>query len=659
MEKVQKRFWFFAFWLMLFASAVSASMSISQPDLIYNRGDDFEITITLNSPEDVSNFVVATLVCSGDKLDIYRAPIKVAGGEEKEVIISMPLDSFIAGNINGKCFVETKFGKESITSRGFEITGNIDVTSSLSHTSVNPGDEIAVSGDAVKKNGELFNGFVEVKVDSLDILETEDVIDGSFGVSLVIPENAPAENYEIKVGVYDSDDEGDVVNEGSDENVFRVNQIIKEVGVAVDSQSVKPENSLSYRVVVYDQSGQYIDSEASVVVYNPLGGEFNRFVVQTTGSQEYPIESNFEPGKWEISVKVDGIEAKKEFLVEEYKKLKYSLEGQILTIYNMGNVPYTGPVEIRIDDVTDVRNVENLGVGESKLYRLLAPDGKYEIGVNDGSESKNLGSASLTGRTVSIKDIGGSLMKNIIWLVIIVVLLALSVLVVYFYRKKNQMHGFLKRKSEGKYNSFNAMPNKIKPSDENVIDKGEKQISTIVSLNIRNLEELKLRGKDSIQAIDSALWKAKESGAKIYSDGEFRVLVLAPILVKGADSALKGLVVAEDLSRLLREHNKRTEKEIKFGIGVNSGNLIVESSGGKFRFISLDNIISSTKRISQHAIGEVFVSDKLRRAMAGKIKGEKIGDYWRLDKVLDRSIHGEYLSGFREREKSSKKTQDN
>src|SRR3989344_9409527 len=77
----------------------SAEIIISQPNSIYNKGDDFDLSIKLTtSSEDVSDFLKANLVCEDEIIELYKSPVSLDAGEEKEIEISTTLGKFLVGS---------------------------------------------------------------------------------------------------------------------------------------------------------------------------------------------------------------------------------------------------------------------------------------------------------------------------------------------------------------------------------------------------------------------------------------------------------------------------------------------------------------------------------------------------------------------------------
>jgi len=646
MEITTKRALAFLF-LFLLTPFVSAEILLSQPQSLYNVGDAFEMTITASPNSYTSDFLIAKLVCPGKEIELFKSPYSIPGGEQREISISTNLDNFLVFGAQGECYVRAIFGEDTSESQRFEITKDITVTLDFEGIAFDPGELVKLSGKATKANSELLEGFIEVAIPGIDFAFTGATTLGDFNITFMVPENAAPGSYDITARAYEKDALEMITNEGEASGIIRINQVIKEIAVALDEQEISPVDELTYSIVLYDQAQQHAEEDVSVKVYNPEEVLFEEKIIRSGESTTLNLNSTSPPGYWKITASYNDFETTKDFLVKEYADVSFALvEDQTLIIENTGNVPYTGPVDVVIGKVNKVKEIKDLAVGAVKKFKLSAPDGNYSIEVSEGSKRQAVGTTFLTGKAISVNAVGeGFFGKSLVVLIGLVVLLVIALAVVYFYRKlhKKSAIGIGGKATPGKPGKPVLAAEKTEKTTPNVIDKGEKQDSAIVSLKIKNMEAL---GKSNAsKAIDSALWKAKEKGAKIYSDGDFRVVIFAPVLTKEKDNTIRAIRTAQSIERVLNSYNKHSKSGIKFGIGVNSGFLIVEHDHGKFKFMSLDNIIAATKRVSESSTGEVLLSENTRRRTAGKVKSLKVKDrnLWKVERVIDRSAHAEYV----------------
>lgn len=624
---------------------VSAEILISQPKSLYNFGDEFFLTITVKPQAYVSGYLTATLSCPTGDVELYRSPISIKPDAEKEIEISTNLDSFLVSGIEGECYVKAQFVEETSATPKFQLSRRVIVTMNINGPVYDPGATVVISGEAKKENSQPLEGFAEVSVPGIEFTHTSTVKSGQYNFSFLIPEDAPANSYNLEIKAYEKDSLGEIINEGTTSNVIRINQVVEEAEVAFKEQTIVPTQDISYTVFLYDQSKTHALADVSIEIYNPDNTLYKKLIVRSDEPQTIDIETNFPPGYWNIKAKYNDLITERDFLIEEYKDISFSLENETLAVKNTGNVPYTGPVEVKIGDTSEIRDIKDLKVGEVKKFKLKAPNGEYPIGVGKGTERSDLGTAFLTGNAVSVDDVSGSFGGRMFILLGLVIVLAVAIVLVLLYKKRRG--GMLIQSSSDKV-AVKASEQKAieKGALTTLIDRGEKQESSILVLNLKNLEEL--QNTDAIKSIDSALWKVKEAGAKIYTEGNFRIAIFSPILTKEKDNTLKAAGVAQMMERMLVAYNRHSKVKIDFGIALHEGTLIVENKEGGFRFMSLNNIVGSTKKISQESQSDILISEAFHNKTVGKIKATKIKDkkIWKVDRVIDRSEHAEYIKNF-------------
>ncbi len=662
MKRELKRVVMFLLFTIALSSIVSAELIISQPESFYNFGDSLDITVKIVPQKDTRDFFTASLVCSGQEIELYKSPFKLSAGEQKEVLISIVLDKFIVANGGGKCNINAKFADQTAASQSFELVKDVTVSVILPNVLYAPAEEIKVEGEAKKTNSQSLEGFVELKVPQLDISLISPVTNGKFTFNFTTPSNTKSGTYPVEIKAYEKDVFSEIINEGTTTTSIRIRQIPKDLDIALSSQTVSPNEELKFTPVITDQSGDKVDAEVTVTVYYPDNTVFRKNIVRSDISSSIPIESNYTPGSWRIEATSLDLKKTKEFSVNEYRNLSFDLENNTLTIQNIGNVLFKGPVEIKIGGISEIKDI-TLNVGEAKKFRLLAPDGNYDIQVGFGSDNNMLGSTFLTGKAISVDDsFGSSAASNILIIIWLIVILIIAVIAIVLYRKISRKTYIGKIPSTSSTSAFNpgsstsppktALMPTSSPQTNNIIDKGEKQESAIIALKIKNLEQLK-PVQEALNTIETALYKAKEYGGKVYTEGDFRLIVLAPMLTKEADNSQKAIDVATKVERNIKEYNAKSLKKIDYGIGINNGNLIVENKEGKFRFVSADNSIISAKNIAQFSNNDILISETIHRKTTGKTRANKLSDknLWQLEKVTDRTQHEDFISRFKNRNK--------
>ena len=178
---------------------------------------------------------------------------------------------------------------------------------------------------------------------------------------------------------------------------------------------------------------------------------------------------------------------------------------------------------------------------------------------------------------------------------------------------------------------------------------GKREKASIIILKI----DSKTKSDEITSSVKDSLRIAKHAGAKIYADGDYRIIVLSPTLTKKEKNELVAVKTAKKMEDTLREHNKKFKGHVFFGLGVGSGEIISETGTEGFKFSSVGNVISSSKRIAGESEGNVLLSDEVRRAVIETIKTEKIEgkNLWKIARITEREKHKDFLRRFIERGK--------
>ncbi len=633
--------------LVFIIPAVSAELFISQPENLYNLGDEFNISITINPLVDSNEFLISKMICGSGEIELYKSAKSVKAGEQESVMIKVNLDSSLLGNVSGECYVSASYGGDQATSQKFDIVKEVNLNIDLSVASISPGGSFTVTGEALKKNGELLNGFAEISISQINLSLLSGITAGKFAFTITVPKNSPAGDYDVKVRAYEKAASGNIVNEGEASRNIKINQIVERVDVTLVSSSISPGNEASYKVNLFDQSGKEVSDDVIVFIYDPNKKLLGKKVVKSGVQNGIQTLANSTPGFWKIEATYNEIKASGVFDIAVVQSASFSVVNGTLIVVNTGNVPYVKPIEILVGGKSDVKKM-SIGVGGKDSVKLNSPNGgengTYSVQVIENNNTQQLGDQYFpgTGNTVVENLSRGSIW---IWIILIVILILLAL---YYYkkvRKKSYLGASPKASGPIKVNAEES-------KSASVIDKGEKQNAAIISLKIKNMKDIEKSNTNAIESINNALQKAKQAKAKIYADGNYKLMIFAPLITKSEENNLNAVKVARDIKSSLDDHNKRFAQKIDYGIGVHVGDLAVEAKDGQFRFSSLGNTIPITKKIAESSSTEVLMSGQLHTKLMGSVKSDRVGEssFWQVRSVVERGEHSGFIKGFLKRQ---------
>jgi len=637
----------------IFSALTSAELLISQTPGSYNIGDKFNISVSIIYPNDMANLLRVVFQCGETEIEIYRNTHAIKGGKEEKLTVSTVLGNFLIGETRGQCVVKVYYGSEQKTGSTFYIVSDIDLTMHTNALTFSPKEEIILEGTARKSNSILEEGFIEVRLEGTNITNFGTVKNGVFSIRLKIPQNERAGQYQIFARAYERAPSGEITNEGISYEQINIRQVPKSLNLALDSQSISPNSELSYVVMVLDQAGENIVSDASVKVLSPDGEIRLQEIIKTGETQRLFFAKNDSPGNWKIEASTGEFTTSRKIEVGELRELSFKLESGLLEVINVGNIPYTGFFEIVIGKEKEIKELKNLGVGKSKRFNLKAPEGEYSIEIINNDAVYPLGPTFLTGKVISVDDIEGNLSGDFMMVVWVVFLILGLAVVTYFIRKVRKKPYFGREPIFG----VGGSPSK-KTRMENApvlssqIQQGERHESVAVALHIKNFSTLSSANSEAPRAIDRALAKVKERKAKVYVDGDYRIIILAPTTIKG-DLYSESVKIAVEVEKAIVNYNRKSALKIQYNFGITLGDLIIDSADGKFRFASVDNIIVNAKRMASMTSNGVFITEEMHRRTAGIVKAEKLPDrnIWKVLSVTDRSEHKEFIDKFMNRQR--------
>ena len=482
--------------ILFISPSISAEIIVdSQPATIYNLGDIITVPITVKSTTNLVGNFQMNLICNGNQLDFYKNGISLLSGEEKKIESSLILSKNVIENLKGTCRVKAFIGTQYTLTNDFEISELIILRSNFSKTDFNPSENILVKGEAVKKNGNSVNGFIELSIlsgDSTILAQQGTVNSGFFSINITLPKDIKAGNYLLRLRAHEEDLSEAITNTGYLDQGVYVNQVPTSLEVIFENVSVEPGTNVKVKAMLYDQTGTKIDSLAFLTIKNKNDKIRDQVELSTDEFKEFPIAYNEAPAAWKVVAVSNKLTSEAIFEILEKENVSIEFINKTVLITNTGNVPYNKTVLIKIGNQTKDIDVY-LKVDQSQRWVLTAPEGEYAVQVvNDGKITG--ASIALTGETVDVKKVSANLVSLIKFPIVWIFVLAILGFVAFIFFKRGYQKSFIgyisagpRIKSEDKPMELFIHNPKSARAELELSIKGDKQEVSMITLKIKNI----------------------------------------------------------------------------------------------------------------------------------------------------------------------------
>lgn len=627
--------------IIALTALASARLTISEPLGVYNLGDKLYITVDTVPAAVTGNFEI-NIVCSNQTVNVYRVPAEPSFslGVEQKITTYVTLSPSTYDSLIGSCKIVSDLGGEEAVSKSFLISNNIIVTSSLDKLMYDPGEQITLTVNAVKANGNLLNGFSDIS----DAATMSKMIqDGKLVSAFAMARTAEPGNYTLNINAYDTDG-NQTLNSGNSSVSFFINQIPSSIQVSLSGTEIAPEQNFSYSADLFDQSGQHMNGSLQVSLISPLNTQ-TPLNLNSGETNSISFPANATAGEWNMLFAYNSITEEKQFTVLAVPKLNMSFIDNILVISNLGNAPYNKTLNVTIGNTTEQLAL-NILQGEERRFSLKAPNGEYNVSVGDGNvqQSQQL---LLTGNAVSVNEFAGGLFSKypLLWYFLLG-LVGVGLLVFLFGKVKigSKIANITRRRdsrpeptlkpirsapmsssgfspsSDEKF--INVNRSNVSEGESSLVSKGQKLNSSVIVVKISNYRMLKDLAK---QEVDKAIALAKERRAVVEFKDGYITMVFSPLITKTLENEPAAARLGTDLLNQLRTFNQKYTDKIDFNIGINNGDLISSIEGGRLKYTAMGNTLLLARKLADFGREKVLVSDSFRTKMIRDIRGERVG----------------------------------
>ncbi len=666
--------------VFLLLPVMSAEIIINQqPKEIYNLGDIVSVPVTVKATGGISGFLGMDLICGGAKVNFFRDGINIPSGEEKREEASLVLIKSIVGELKGTCKIKAYINNEYVLTNNFKISDKITVNAEISATEINPGESILVEGQAVREDGNAASGFIDASVsygDKTLLNQSETIKEGFFSMNIDIPENTAAGAYILRLNVYELDIAGKTTNKGSSNHNIRINQVPTGLEITFDKKEVEPGTNLKVKAILHDQTGEGITSTAIITIKNRNDRIVEQADVATDEFIEFWIPENEIPGEWKVSAESGEFDADSSFKIMKKEEISIEIVNRTLTITNTGNVPYNKTALVRMGDET--LNIDvYLGVGESQIYRLSAPNGNYEVEVTAGDYTVSK-EVALTGKVIDIKKVSGGIgvMANPVVWGFITLLLGFVAFIVFKRGYQRSFIGYIKSKVRKKGKKSENESVSVQPfqfskksfiksgnkAEFSLSIKGEKQNVNVIALNIKNTDDIRAKKSNAKETIQEIVDFAESHKATTYESNNILFFIISPTKTRTFKNEPITIAISQKIKEMLSHHNKMFKQKIDFGISLNYGTIVAkqDKTSGIFRFMSLGTLMTGAKKISSVAEKDILISEKMNDRLRPYTKTEKhekegISVFSIKEVKTDKEEYKKFIRKFIERQKKEKK----
>lgn len=649
---------FIILFLLLNLASVSAEVMLSQPQSIYNLGDELYIKSIVTAYQDKADFFEMDLLCNNIPTNIYKVPLNLISGDSKTFETSLFLSETYSA---GECKIISRYADEERESQTFKISNKLDINSDVTYIVTDTDKLISLTGTVYKENGKKAAGFIELRSSDIN-LTTLTQFNSTFSVNFSFPENAKSGEYTMKIKAYDKY-KNNVLNSGEQTIIVKIKQKPKKLIILSNISSLSPENNFSFKIKLLDQAEDIIKNTISYTVYDSNNAIYLTKIAESDKDESIPFKINSIYGNYKIIATAFNLTTEQSFYLQEYEKADFNVINTTLIITNIGNTAYRKSIQVGIGNFSEIKNI-NLEYGESISLKLSAPHGEYDVNINDGSSKASFSRVSLTGNVIGVNEFreSFSFIKSypIVWFFLI----AISGLFVFnLYRRttKNSSISYpvevpLKKVKEGGVIKLKVDSNKEninikdpKDAEYSVEINGKKEMTNILSIKIKNIEEA--INTDIIGKIKAII--SEEKGTT-YVSNDFIFGIFSSLTTKKLANEMLALKTAQKISKTIKEYNNTHKIQVDFGISVTAGELILKKENKLF-FSSVGKTLLISKKVASISNGEILIPESLHVKVMNTIKTERkmINNerFYILKSINDREEHSKFITDFVERQK--------
>jgi len=178
--------------------------------------------------------------------------------------------------------------------------------------------------------------------------------------------------------------------------------------VATTSENFDSGQPITLKVSLLDENNNPVYDRVEVILEDSSKNQIKETINSNELVSIYFERATF--GQGIITAKYGDISTTGIFFINANENIEFALGENLLTITNLGNTRYIKPIQIVIGEYVGEEQTLDLNIGESKNFKLVAPEGTYNLKVIVNGEilfSKRevpLSSEGFTGEAIGAID---------------------------------------------------------------------------------------------------------------------------------------------------------------------------------------------------------------------------------------------------------------
>lgn len=265
----------------------------------------------------------------------------------------------------------------------FKLINEISVSAKTDKQSLLPGENVKIFGDALTALEEQIpSGTVNIEIGKNNY-KTE-LNNSSYEKEIALPTVISSGKHKITVTV--EDEFGNIGTTYIFISVIPVPTILKN---DLGKGNYKPDETIEIRPLLYDQADDPVSDDINVEITGPTGESIFADVLKSNDKIGFRLPRYAKPGLYKITSYAVDLSDEDNINVETVLNAEVSLANQTIFVKNTGNVVYSKPIKVDIDN-SEYVIVRRMSLTPDEILNINlfeeVPSGIYDIVVTLGDK---------------------------------------------------------------------------------------------------------------------------------------------------------------------------------------------------------------------------------------------------------------------------------